>query len=159
MPLAPIDRLAVTTVVDNSVDILRPDEKVARRWGVPRARKIADLRAEHGLAHYVEVTRGRETGAIGFDFGLTEASMTHNFRELGLDAGKIDALALSHGHSDHFGGLLGFLSAYRRQMQPGIPIITWRAGWSAKGTGYRLAASIATTSPAGASTWSTSPSP
>ena len=120
MPLAPVDRLAVTTVVDNSVDILRPDEKVARRWGVPRARKIADLRAEHGLAHYVEVTRGRETGAIGFDFGLTEASMTHNFRELGLDAGKIDALALSHGHSDHFGGLLGFLSAYRRQMRPDL---------------------------------------
>jgi 7,8-dihydropterin-6-yl-methyl-4-(beta-D-ribofuranosyl)aminobenzene 5'-phosphate synthase len=120
MPLAPIDRLAVTTVVDNSVDILRPDEKVARRWGVPRARKIADLRAEHGLAHYVEVTRGRETAAIGFDFGLTEASMTHNFRELGLDAGKIDALALSHGHSDHFGGLLGFLSAYRRQLHPDL---------------------------------------
>jgi len=120
MSLAPVDRLAVTTVVDNSVDILRPDEKVARRWGVPRARKIADLRAEHGLAHYVEVTRGRETAAIGFDFGLTEASMTHNFRELGLDAGKIDALALSHGHSDHFGGLLGFLSAYRRQMQPDL---------------------------------------
>jgi 7,8-dihydropterin-6-yl-methyl-4-(beta-D-ribofuranosyl)aminobenzene 5'-phosphate synthase len=68
----------------------------------------------------VEVTRGRETAAIGFDFGLTAGSMTHNFRELGLDAGKIDALALSHGHSDHFGGLLGFLSAYRRQMQPDL---------------------------------------
>jgi 7,8-dihydropterin-6-yl-methyl-4-(beta-D-ribofuranosyl)aminobenzene 5'-phosphate synthase len=114
--LAPVDRLAVTTVVDNSVDILRPDEKVARRWGVPRARKIADLRAEHGLAHHVAVTRGGETAAIGFDFGLTAAAMTHNFRELGLDAGRITALALSHGHADHFGGLLGFLSAYRRQM-------------------------------------------
>lgn len=116
MSLAPVDRLAVTTVVDNSVDILRPDEKVARRWGVPRARKIADLRAEHGLAHHVAVTRGGETAAIGFDFGLTAAAMTHNFRELGLDAGRITALALSHGHADHFGGLLGFLSAYRRQM-------------------------------------------
>ena len=46
--------------------------------------------------------------------------MTHNFRELGLDAGAIDALALSHGHADHFGGLLGFLSAYRRRMRPGL---------------------------------------
>jgi 7,8-dihydropterin-6-yl-methyl-4-(beta-D-ribofuranosyl)aminobenzene 5'-phosphate synthase len=118
--LPPIDRVSVTTVVDNSVDILRPDEKVARRWGVPRARKIADLRAEHGLAHHVEVARGRETARIAFDFGLTAASMTHNFRELGLDAGPIDALALSHGHSDHFGGLLGFLSAYRRRMRPGL---------------------------------------
>jgi 7,8-dihydropterin-6-yl-methyl-4-(beta-D-ribofuranosyl)aminobenzene 5'-phosphate synthase len=46
--------------------------------------------------------------------------MTHNFQELGLDAAAIDALALSHGHSDHFGGLLGFLSAYRRRMRPGL---------------------------------------
>jgi 7,8-dihydropterin-6-yl-methyl-4-(beta-D-ribofuranosyl)aminobenzene 5'-phosphate synthase len=120
MSLPTVDRVSVTTVVDNSVDILRPDEKVARRWSVPRARKIADLRAEHGLAHHVEVTRGRETARIAFDFGLTAEAMTHNFRELGLDAGAIDALALSHGHADHFGGLLGFLSAYRRVMRPGL---------------------------------------
>jgi 7,8-dihydropterin-6-yl-methyl-4-(beta-D-ribofuranosyl)aminobenzene 5'-phosphate synthase len=120
MPLPVVDRVAVTTVVDNSVDILRADEKVARRWSVPRARKIADLRAEHGLAHHVEVTRGRESARLAFDFGLSAASMTHNFRELGLDATKIDALALSHGHSDHFGGLLGFLTAYRRVMRPGL---------------------------------------
>jgi 7,8-dihydropterin-6-yl-methyl-4-(beta-D-ribofuranosyl)aminobenzene 5'-phosphate synthase len=119
--LPPVDRVSVTTVVDNSVDILRPDEKVARRWSVPRARKIADLRAEHGLAHHVEVARGRDTARIAFDFGLTAESMTHNFRELGLDAGAIDALALSHGHADHFGGLLGFLSAYRRRMRPTLP--------------------------------------
>jgi 7,8-dihydropterin-6-yl-methyl-4-(beta-D-ribofuranosyl)aminobenzene 5'-phosphate synthase len=118
--LSPVDRVSVTTVVDNSVDILRPDEKVARRWGVQRARKIADLRAEHGLAHHVEVARGREAARIAFDFGLTAASMTHNFQELGLDAGAIDTLALSHGHSDHFGGLLGFLSANRRRMRPGL---------------------------------------
>jgi 7,8-dihydropterin-6-yl-methyl-4-(beta-D-ribofuranosyl)aminobenzene 5'-phosphate synthase len=120
MLLPAVDRVSVTTVVDNSVDILRADETVARRWSVGRARKIADLRAEHGLAHYVEVARGRETARIAFDFGLTAASMTHNFRELGLDAAAIDALALSHGHSDHFGGLLGFLSSYRRVMRPGL---------------------------------------
>jgi 7,8-dihydropterin-6-yl-methyl-4-(beta-D-ribofuranosyl)aminobenzene 5'-phosphate synthase len=115
--LPPVERVSVTTVVDNSVDILRPDEKVARRWSISRARKIADLRAEHGLAHQVEVARGRDTARIAFDFGLTAESMTHNFRELGLDAGAIDALVLSHGHADHFGGLLGFLSSYRRAMQ------------------------------------------
>ena len=120
MSLPAVDRVSITTVVDNSVDILRPDEKVARRWSVWRARKIADLRAEHGLAHHVEVVRGGETARIAFDFGLTAGSMTHNFRELGLDAGTIDALALSHGHSDHFGGLLGFLSSYRRAMRPAL---------------------------------------
>jgi 7,8-dihydropterin-6-yl-methyl-4-(beta-D-ribofuranosyl)aminobenzene 5'-phosphate synthase len=121
MTLAPVDRVAITTVVDNSIDNLRPDEKVARRWNLQRARKIADLRAEHGLAHHIEVTRGRETARIAFDFGLTAGAMAHNFRELDLDAGAIDVLALSHGHSDHFGGLLGFLSAYRRRMRPRLP--------------------------------------
>jgi 7,8-dihydropterin-6-yl-methyl-4-(beta-D-ribofuranosyl)aminobenzene 5'-phosphate synthase len=120
MTLGPVDRVAVTTVVDNSVDILRADEKIARRWSVARAHKFTDLRAEHGLAHHVEVTRGRETARIAFDFGLTAESMTHNFRELGLDPGAIDALGLSHGHMDHFGGLLGFLSTYRRQMRKGL---------------------------------------
>jgi len=116
--LPPVDRVTVTTVVDNSVDLLRADEKVARRWTVLRARKFSDLRAEHGLAHHVEVARGRESLRIAFDFGLTAETMTHNFRELGIDAGAIDVLALSHGHVDHFGGLLGFLYSYRRAMRP-----------------------------------------
>ena len=114
--LPEVDGVRVTTVVDNSIDLLRADEAIARRWSVHRAGKIADLRAEHGLAHHVEVQRGGETARIAFDFGLTSESMTHNFRELGLDAGRIDALALSHGHLDHFGGLLGFLRRYRRAM-------------------------------------------
>ena len=37
MPLVPVDRVAVTTVVDNSIDILRPDEKIARHSGSLRA--------------------------------------------------------------------------------------------------------------------------
>jgi 7,8-dihydropterin-6-yl-methyl-4-(beta-D-ribofuranosyl)aminobenzene 5'-phosphate synthase len=32
----------------------------------------------------------------------------------------VDALALSHGHQDHFGGLAGFLATYRRSMKRGL---------------------------------------
>lgn len=116
-PLVPVDRVRVTTVVDNYVDSLRQDEKVARRFNAFVARLLPDLRAEHGLAHMVEITRGTETVRLAFDFGPTEAAIIHNFRVLGLDAGAIDALALSHGHWDHFGGLLGFLRTYRRAMK------------------------------------------
>ena len=35
--------------------------------------------------------------------------MTHNMEVLGIDTGKISAMALSHGHFDHWGGLAGFL--------------------------------------------------
>ena len=112
-----VDRVAVTTVVDNYIDSLRRDEKVARRFGHDRARKMPDLRAEHGLAHLVEVTQGAETARIAFDFGFSPDAYTHNARELGIDPASIDALALSHGHQDHFGGLLGWLRAHRRTMR------------------------------------------
>jgi 7,8-dihydropterin-6-yl-methyl-4-(beta-D-ribofuranosyl)aminobenzene 5'-phosphate synthase len=116
-PLTEVDRVSVTTVVDNYIDTLRQDEKVARRFSAFVARQMPDLRAEHGLAHWVETARGAATTRIVFDFGSTAASMTHNFRALGLDAARLDALALSHGHWDHWGGLGGFLQAYRRGMR------------------------------------------
>ena len=121
MTLEAVDRISVTTVVDNSVDSLRADEKVARRWNHARARKMPTLRAEHGLAHWVEVTRGRESARLAFDWGLTGDSYTHNLRELGLDPAGLDGLALSHGHQDHWGGLAGFLHGSRRVMRRGLP--------------------------------------
>lgn len=119
--LEPVDRIAITTVVDNYIDTLRRDEPVARRFTRQIARKMQDLRAEHGLAHLVEVTRGATTTRVGFDFSQTDACLNHNVRELGLDVGRLDAIALSHGHRDHFGGLMGFLHAYRRFMRRDLP--------------------------------------
>ena len=117
MSLPEVERLSVTTVVDNFIDSLRADEKVAKRFTHAQARRMPTLKAEHGLGHWVEVARGDEIKRIAFDFGLTGESYTHNFLELGLDAGQVDAIALSHGHMDHYGGLGGFLKTYRRRMK------------------------------------------
>jgi 7,8-dihydropterin-6-yl-methyl-4-(beta-D-ribofuranosyl)aminobenzene 5'-phosphate synthase len=120
--LETVDRLSVTTVVDNSIDVLRPDEKTARRHTIERAGRFPTLRAEHGLAHYVEIVQGAETTRIAFDFGLTGDVFLHNWAQLGIDVDRIDALALSHGHVDHWGGLLTFLERHRRSMRKDLPL-------------------------------------
>ena len=35
---------------------------------------------------------------------------------------KITALIISHGHFDHYGGLIGFLDSYREKLPPSISI-------------------------------------
>ena len=121
VPLPEVDRIAITTVVDNAIDNLRRDDRIARRFGHTQARRMPTLRAEHGLAHWVEVTHEGRPHRLAFDFGLTGESYVHNFEELGLDARTVDALVLSHGHMDHWGGLAGCLRAHRRRMPEALP--------------------------------------
>jgi len=40
---------------------------------------------------------------------------------LNIDPASFDALVLSHGHYDHFGGLVGFLSANKGKLKTGLP--------------------------------------
>ena len=44
---------------------------------------------------------------------------------LGISADQLDALVLSHGHFDHFGGLVGFLRANAGKLKAPIPLYTY----------------------------------
>ena len=64
------------------------------------------LLGEHGLSIWIETSQG----SVLYDTGKTAAVFSNNLEQLGLDPGRISAVALSHGHSDHTGGLEYLLS-------------------------------------------------
>lgn len=63
--------------------------------------KGSDLRREHGLSFWIETPNG----SILFDTGQTDSVLSHNLEALGLPLKKVTAVALSHAHYDHTGGL------------------------------------------------------
>ncbi len=74
------------------------------------AQKDSDLRSEHGLSFWIETPEGR----VIFDTGQTNAVFDHNLSLLGLKIQDATALALSHAHYDHTGGLESALSKNKK---------------------------------------------
>ena len=72
------------------------------------------LWGEHGVAFWIEAP----DGSLLFDTGQSGDVLVHNSKLMGIDFGCCDALALSHAHYDHTGGLERFFGLSR----PGIPL-------------------------------------
>jgi 7,8-dihydropterin-6-yl-methyl-4-(beta-D-ribofuranosyl)aminobenzene 5'-phosphate synthase len=68
-----------------------------------------DLRPMHGLSVWIEADHLR----VLFDTGQGATAM-ENARRLGLEPAEIDAVAISHGHNDHTGGLPEVLSSCKK---------------------------------------------
>src|SRR5664279_3522737 len=56
------------------------------------------------------------------DAAVTPACLFNNTKILKVDFGKIEAIALSHGHPDHFLGLVELLKLLRKGRDKGIPL-------------------------------------
>jgi 7,8-dihydropterin-6-yl-methyl-4-(beta-D-ribofuranosyl)aminobenzene 5'-phosphate synthase len=101
------DRLEVTVLVDNYIDMLAPDAPGIRRLGMPEhfgARHGTPL-AENGISFLLRATTESRTTTILFDAGMSPIPIIHNAAVLGLDLTSVDQVVLSHGHPDHFGGI------------------------------------------------------
>jgi metal-dependent hydrolase (beta-lactamase superfamily II) len=66
---------------------------------------------------HAESQVGSQSRSVLVDFGYTPDALLNNLDLLKIDPALIDALVLSHGHYDHFGGLSGFLAATKGQLR------------------------------------------
>jgi 7,8-dihydropterin-6-yl-methyl-4-(beta-D-ribofuranosyl)aminobenzene 5'-phosphate synthase len=124
-----VDRLAVRIVSDNIVIQFGPSEereglRIERRSTgntKPDAPPRTALNAEWGLSMHAQSQRGSEERNVLVDFGYTSEVLLNNLAILGVDPAALDALVLSHGHYDHFGGMVAFLAANRGRLKGKLP--------------------------------------
>ena len=88
---------------------------------------VPGLVAEHGFSALVTTRRGERTHSLLFDTGVSPYGMADNFERLGLDAGSIEAVVLSHGHFDHAGGLAGLARLRRGRLPITLHPLVWTA--------------------------------
>jgi len=116
-----VDRLSIRVVVDSHYERFLPKathpmvaiEHVSQIPG----RQMSTLAGEWGLSLHLESRRAGTTAQHLLDFGYTPEILLRNVDLLDIDPHKLDGLILSHGHRDHFGGLVGFVERHRRAMK------------------------------------------
>lgn len=82
--------------------------------------EVRGLLGQHGLSVYIEVVDSDGVvHRVLFDTGQYADGVIHNARLLGVELNGVKAVALSHNHYDHTGGLLGVLKAIGHR----VPVI------------------------------------
>ena len=122
-----VDRLAVRVVTDSYHHAFEASRTVGdvqmHRVGnalKPNAQPRTLLN-EWGLSLHLQSNRGSEQRQVLIDFGFNPVTLNNNLDILGVDPAQLDALVLSHGHYDHFGGMVGFLQAHGARLRKALP--------------------------------------
>jgi 7,8-dihydropterin-6-yl-methyl-4-(beta-D-ribofuranosyl)aminobenzene 5'-phosphate synthase len=123
MPLKDIERVEVTCLVDNNVDILLPNTKVAYRPSLDENWFVHPLMAEHGFCAAIKLEVNGTEHRLLFDSGLDPLAASHNAEVLGLDLSSCELVISSHGHIDHAGGLVNIRKKINEQNQKKLPLV------------------------------------
>ena len=126
--LKEVDGVEITSLMDNSVDFLstigRKEVLQVRKWvkeskGEDWMKKHFRLpMAEHGFSMLVRLFCNGAPHCVLFDTGGSSEGVVTNADRMGLDLSEIESIVLSHGHYDHFGGLLAVLRVVDKKNLP-----------------------------------------
>jgi len=128
--LKEVDSVEIVSLIDNSIDFLSSIEKEGvqqvREWVKERRGEewfkehFRPPLAEHGFSMLVRVFCDNKMHEILFDTGGSSEGAVTNAIRMGIDLSDIGSIILSHGHYDHFGGLLAVLRVVNKA---GLPIV------------------------------------
>ncbi|MGD8506434.1 MAG: MBL fold metallo-hydrolase [Candidatus Bathyarchaeota archaeon] len=123
-----VDDLEIISLVDNTVDLLSTTKRKVvhpiREWIKSRMsekwiKKHFRLPfAEHGFSMLIRVFSGQTLHAILFDTGISQEGVATNAKRMGLNLKEAECIVLSHGHFDHFGGLIKVLRVMNKKDLP-----------------------------------------
>ena len=118
MSIQEIHQISITILMDNSTDFLLTNSAHAKRPSliVNERFNLPPPVAEHGFSALVNIVKDTKNKAeknssntFLFDTGVSENGVIHNADIFGIDFKQIDGIILSHGHFDHFAGLVNVL--------------------------------------------------
>ncbi len=106
--LQPVDKCEVIVLVDNYIDLLLPPKDGVVRPPLAQGEMIPEdtILAEHGLSVLLRLTYGGKTHLVLMDAGYTDKVLPHNLAYLGMSLDEVELVVMSHGHMDHYGGLV-----------------------------------------------------
>ena len=112
-----VDKVEILTLQDNYIDLMATDnnEVITRAMPLKDGQFKKSVLSEHGFSSIVRTTTGNRTRIMLFDFGFSDIGAAFNAEVLDLDMTLIEILALSHGHTDHTGGLIKLIQMIEKQ--------------------------------------------
>jgi 7,8-dihydropterin-6-yl-methyl-4-(beta-D-ribofuranosyl)aminobenzene 5'-phosphate synthase len=129
VPLNDIKAISITILMDNCTDFLLANSAHAKRPPliVNEKYNLPAPVAEHGFSALISsfsYDNNENNNTFLFDAGISENGVIHNADLLGIRFDQIDGIILSHGHFDHFTGLVNVLKRISSERSSTVDIFS-----------------------------------